>query len=59
MVTSPAEKGSLGIAYTVVQLLPQAVDVLQTIGIVGAVGAAAHASALSLIRQLGSKKLFL
>lgn len=57
LVTSPAEKGSLGIAYTVVQLLPQAVDVLQTIGIVGAVGAAAHASALSLIRQLGSKKV--
>ncbi|HBW4601537.1 TPA: hypothetical protein ME601_004211 [Klebsiella pneumoniae] len=57
LVTSPAEKGSLGIAYTVVQLLPQAIDVLQTIGIVGAVGAAAHASALSLIRQLGSKKV--
>ncbi|EOC0702627.1 hypothetical protein ACIU3Q_005853 [Salmonella enterica subsp. enterica serovar Kokomlemle] len=57
LVTGPVEKGSVGVAYTVVQLLPQAVDVLQTIGIVGTTGAIAHASALSLIRQLGSKKV--
>lgn len=57
LVKAPIQKGSVGIAYTVVQLLPHAVDVLQTIGIVGTVGAAAHASALSLIRQLGSKKV--
>ncbi|MER1978329.1 hypothetical protein [Pseudocitrobacter faecalis] len=57
LVTAPVQKGSVGIAYTVVQLLPDAVDVLKTIGIVGAVGAAAHATALSLIRQLGSKKV--
>lgn len=57
LVTAPVQKGSVGIAYTVVQLLPHAIDVLQTIGIVGTVGAVAHASALSLIRQLGSKKV--
>ncbi|CAM6573657.1 hypothetical protein LEADMM271B_14710 [Leclercia adecarboxylata] len=57
LVSAPLKKGSVGIAYTVVQLLPDAIDVLKTIGIVGTVGAAAHASALSLIRQLGSKKV--
>lgn len=57
LVSAPLEKGSVGIAYTAIQLLPDAVDVLRTIGIVGTVGAAAHASALSLIRHLGSKKV--
>ena len=57
LVSAPLKKGSVGIAYTVVQLLPDAIDVLKTIGIVGTVGVAAHASALSLIRQLGSKKV--
>ncbi|MBN6029234.1 hypothetical protein [Pantoea ananatis] len=57
LVTSPAVPGSLGIDYTVVQLLPMAVDVLKTIGITGVIGVAAHSSALSLIRQLGSKKV--
>ncbi len=57
LVTSPAVPGSIGIDYTVVQLLPMAVDVLKTIGIVGLVGAGVHSSALSLIRQLGSKKV--
>lgn len=57
LVSAPLKKGSVGIDYTVVQLLPDAIDVLKTIGIVGTVGAAAHASALSLIRQLGSKKV--
>lgn len=57
LVTSPAEAGSLGIAYTVVELMPNAVDVLKTIGIVGTIGAVGGASALSLIRQLGSRKV--
>lgn len=57
LVTCPAQEGSLGIDYTAIQLLPLAVDVLKTIGIVGTVGATAHATALSLIRQLGSKKV--
>ncbi|GAB4592128.1 hypothetical protein ETAR_17310 [Edwardsiella tarda] len=57
LVSAPIQKGSVGIAYTVVHLLPHAVDVLQTIGIVGATGAAVHATALSLIRQLGAKKV--
>lgn len=57
LVSAPVEKGSVGIAYTVVQLLPDAIDVLKTIGIVGVVGTAFHASALSLIRHLGSKKV--
>ncbi|WP_447214193.1 hypothetical protein [Enterobacter ludwigii] len=57
LVSAPVEKGSVGVAYTVVQLLPDAIDVLKTIGIVGAVGTAVHASALSLIRHLGSKKV--
>lgn len=57
LVNSPAVPGSLGIDYTVVQILPMAIDVLKTIGIVGFTGAVAHSSALSLVRQLGSKKV--
>ena len=57
LVTNPVENGSVGIAYTIVQLLPIAVDVLKTIGIVGGIGVAGHASALSLIRQLGSERV--
>ncbi|MBP1015915.1 hypothetical protein J8628_03205 [Serratia fonticola] len=57
LVTNPAEAGSLGIAYTIIQLLPDAIDVLRTIGITGVVGAVGGASALSLIRQLGSSKV--
>lgn len=57
LVTNPAEAGSLGIAYTIVELLPNAIDVLKTIGITSAIGAPIYASALSLIRQLGSKKV--
>lgn len=57
LVTNPAVAGSLGVAYTIVELMPAAVSVLKTIGIVGTVGAAAHATALSLIRQLGSRKV--
>lgn len=57
LVTNPAVAGSLGIAYTIVELLPAAISVLKTIGIVGVAGAAAHATALSLIRQLGSRKV--
>ncbi|EPB6465836.1 hypothetical protein ACQUW4_000408 [Cronobacter dublinensis] len=57
LVTNPAVAGSLGVAYTIVELLPAAVSVLKTIGITGAAGAAVHATALSLIRQLGSRKV--
>lgn len=57
LVNSPAVPGSLGIDYTVIQLLPMAVDVLKTIGIVGTVGAVAYPSAITLIRQLGTKKV--
>ncbi|KKI48972.1 hypothetical protein XK97_00830 [Obesumbacterium proteus] len=57
LVTNPTEEGSLGIEYTIVQLLPMAVDVLKTIGITGVVGVTGHATALSLIRQLGSKRV--
>lgn len=57
LVTNPAVAGSLGIAYTIVELLPTAVSVLKTIGIVGAAGAVGHATAISLIRQLGSRKV--
>lgn len=57
LVTNPAVAGSLGVAYTIVELLPTAVSVLKTIGIAGAAGAAVHATAISLIRQLGSRKV--
>ena len=57
LVTGPLKKGSVGIDYTVVQILPMAIDVLKTIGLTGVIGAAAHSSALSLIRQLGSKRI--
>lgn len=57
MVTNPAEKGSMGIAYAVVELIPHAVDVAKAIGLTGLAAAGAGASALSLIRQLGSKKV--
>lgn len=57
LVTNPAEAGSLGIAYTIIQLLPDAIDVLRTIGITGVAGAVGGASALSLIRHLGSSKV--
>jgi len=57
LVTNPAVAGSFGVAYTIVELLPAAISVLKTIGIAGAAGAAVHATALSLIRQLGSRKI--
>lgn len=57
LVTNPAVAGSIGVAYTIVELLPAAISVLKTIGIVGATGAAVHATAISLIRQLGSRKV--
>lgn len=57
MVTNPAEEGSMGIAYAVVELIPHAVDVAKAIGLTGLAAAGAGASALSLIRQLGSKKV--
>lgn len=57
LVSNPAEAGSLGIAYTIVELIPEAINVLKTIGITGAIGAVGGATALSLIRQLGSSKV--
>ena len=57
MVTNPAEPGSLGIAYSMVELVPHAINVAQVIGLPGLGGAAIGAPALALIRQLGSKKV--
>ena len=57
MVTNPAEAGSLGVSYTMMELVPHAVDVAKVIGLTGIAGATIGAPALSLIRQLGSKKV--
>lgn len=57
MVTNPAEAGSLGVSYTMMELVPHAINVAKVIGLTGLVGAAIGAPALSLIRQLGSKKV--
>lgn len=57
MVTTPAEAGSLGIAYSMVELIPNAINVAKIIGLTGLGAAAFGASALSLIRQLGSKRV--
>ncbi|WMY72752.1 hypothetical protein RHD99_14865 [Buttiauxella selenatireducens] len=57
LVSNPAEAGSLGVAYTIIELIPDAINVLKTLGITGVVGAAGGATALSLIRQLGSSKV--
>ena len=57
MVTSPAEPGSLGIAYSMIELIPNAINVAQVIGLTGAAGAVFGAPALALIRQLGSKRV--
>lgn len=57
LVSNPAEAGSLGIAYTIVEMLQEAINILKTIGITGAVGAVGGATAISLIRQLGSTKV--
>ncbi|HHJ4617890.1 hypothetical protein M8448_01720 [Citrobacter freundii] len=57
MVTNPAEAGSLGVSYTMMELVPHAINVAKVIGLTGLAGAAIGAPALSLIRQLGSKKV--
>lgn len=57
MVTNPAEAGSLGIAYSLVELIPDAINVAKVIGLTGMAGAVFGAPALSLVRQLGSKKV--
>lgn len=57
MVTTPAEAGSLGIAYSMVELIPNAINVAQVIGLTGIGAALFGAPALSLIRQLGSKRV--
>lgn len=57
LVTNPAEEGSLGIAFTIVELLPYAISAAKVIGLTGLAAAGLGGSALSLIRQLGSKKV--
>ncbi len=57
MVTTPAEAGSFGVAYTMVELVPTAINIAQAIGLTTLAGAFFGAPALSLIRQLGSKKV--
>ncbi|MBO8132472.1 hypothetical protein IM678_01210 [Dickeya fangzhongdai] len=57
MVTNPAEPGSMGIAYAMIELIPTAINLAKVIGLTGLAGAAIGAPALSLIRQLGSKKV--
>ncbi len=57
MVTNPAEAGSLGVSYTMMELIPHAINVAKVIGLTGLTVAGIGAPALSLIRQLGSKKV--
>lgn len=57
MVTAPAEAGSLGIAFDMVELIPNAIKVAQVIGLTGMGGAVIGAPALALIRQLGSRRV--
>ncbi|MBF2790609.1 hypothetical protein ISN40_10340 [Enterobacter asburiae] len=57
MVTNPAEAGSLGIAYTIMELVPSAINVAKVIGLTGMAGAVIGAPALALVRQLGTKKV--
>ncbi|WP_256632923.1 hypothetical protein [Enterobacter hormaechei] len=57
MVTNPAEAGSLGIAYSIMELVPSAINVAQVIGLTGMAGAVIGAPALALVRQLGTKKV--
>lgn len=57
MVTAPAAPGSIGVIYSMLELVPHAVNVAQAIGLTVAGGALAGGSALALIRQLGSRKV--
>ncbi|MBG0543536.1 hypothetical protein I4O68_03210 [Enterobacter hormaechei] len=57
MVTAPAAPGSIGVVYSMLELVPHAVNVAKVIGLTMAGGAIAGGSALSLIRQLGSRKV--
>ncbi|HEA4657381.1 TPA: hypothetical protein RW222_004373 [Escherichia coli] len=57
MVTAPAAPGSIGVIYSMQELVPHAVDVAKAIGLTVAGGALAGGSALALIRQLGSRKV--
>lgn len=57
MVTAPAAPGSIGVIYSMLELVPHAVNVAKAIGLTVAGGALAGGSALALIRQLGSRKV--
>lgn len=57
MVTAPAAPGSIGVIYSMQELVPHAVDVAKAIGLTVAGGALAGGSTLALIRQLGSRKV--
>lgn len=57
MVTTPAAAGSLGVVYTMMELVPNAINVAKVIDLTAAGGAFVGAPALSLIRLLGSKKV--
>lgn len=57
MVTAPAAPGSIGVIYSMLELVPHAVNVAKAIGLTVAGGALVGGSALALIRQLGSRKV--
>ncbi|HCD5407655.1 TPA: hypothetical protein OME37_002297 [Klebsiella michiganensis] len=57
MVTTPAAEGSIGVVYSMMELVPNAINVAKVIGLTAAGGAFIGAPALSLIRQLGSKRV--
>ncbi|HAT2727221.1 TPA: hypothetical protein I8312_000388 [Citrobacter freundii] len=57
MVTAPAAPGSIGVIYSMLELVPHAVNVAKVIGLTVAGGALVGGSALALIRQLGSRKV--
>lgn len=57
MVTTPAAPGSLGVIYSMIELVPHAINVAKVIGLASAGTALVGGSALSLIRQLGSRKV--
>lgn len=57
LVTTPAAPGSMGVVYSMVELVPNAVDVAKAIGLTGLAAVGIGAPAISLIRQLGSRKV--
>lgn len=57
VVTNPIETGSLGVPYTMTESAPHTINVAEVIGLAGLADAVIGTLALSLIRQLGSKKV--